>query len=84
MADRINDGSAKLLEQLAKKAGVTLFECDPKWGGRFGYRMADNLYVSVCGFRTEGAAYKHWIESALGEKATKALLDLLRKASAHA
>jgi hypothetical protein len=67
------------LEQFAKKAGVTTVECDPEWGGRIGYKEADYPNCSVCGFRTESAAYKHWLQSKFGKTTAKAVLSLLDK-----
>jgi hypothetical protein len=69
------------LEQFAKKAGVTLSECDPKlWGGRVAYQEADTPNCAVCGFRTESAAYKHWLSATFGKSTAKAVLGLLRRA----
>jgi hypothetical protein len=67
------------LEQFAKKAGVTLTECDSSWGGTIGYKDADYPNSMVCGFRTSAAAYKHWLEGKFGKKATKVVLGLLSK-----
>ena len=66
------------LEQFAKKAGVTLIECDPEWGGRIGYKEADHPNSSVCGFKTAASAYKHWLECTFGKRTAKAVAKLLK------
>lgn len=66
------------LTQFAKNAGVELIECDPEWGGRIGYKEKDHQNCTVCGFRTEQAAYKSWIKSKFGEHTAKAVMKLLK------
>lgn len=72
------------LEQFAKKAGVTLIECDPEWGGRIGYKEADHPNSSVCGFKTAASAYKHWLECTFGKRTAKAVAKLLKPSNALA
>lgn len=67
------------LEQFAKKAGVKLITCGSEWGGTIGYQTVDFPNSSVCGFRTENAAYKHWLQSMFGNKAGKAVISLLKE-----
>jgi len=76
--------NAKLIttvEELAKLAGVTLIDCDPEWGGRVGYKMADFPNMSICGFRTEKAALDSWMNGAFGEQTTKALKAVMKQAA---
>ena len=68
------------LEQFAKSAGVTLVVCDKDWGGKVAYKMKDSPNCMVAGFRTEQAAYKHWLKSTFGEHAAKAVTKLLKPA----
>jgi hypothetical protein len=66
------------LEQFAKKAGVELVDVGPQWGGgRLGYKESDHPNSVVCGFRTSGGAYKHWLQSTFGKNTAKAVLKLL-------
>ena len=65
------------LEQFAKKAGVTIFECSPEYGGRIGYKTKDSPNSTVCGFRTERAAYKSWLTSTFGAHTGKVVMKLL-------
>jgi hypothetical protein len=69
------------LEQFAKKAGVTIVACDPDWGGRVAYTEKDYPNSTVCGFRSEGAAYKHWLNDKFGPTTAKVLLSLMRSPS---
>lgn len=66
------------LEDFAKDAGVTLFRCDPEWGGTWGYKSEDYPNTSYCGFRSANAAYKGWAEGTFGKRSTKALLKLFK------
>lgn len=66
------------LEEFAKKAGVTLIECSPDWGGRVGYKTKDSPNSSVCGYRTAQSAYRGWLKGEFGEQASKAILKLLK------
>lgn len=70
------------LEQFAKKAGVELVECRPEWGGKVAYKTKDSPNCTICGFRTEQAAYKHWLKSTFGENAAKAVTKLLKPSNA--
>ena len=68
------------LEQFAKKAGISLVPCDPKqWGGGIAYECKDTPNVRTCGFRTERAAYRHWLTDAFGQRTAKAVLSLLQE-----
>ena len=71
------------LEQFAKEAGVTLIECGPEWGGRIGYKEKDYPNSSVCGFRTENAAYKHWLENTFDKNTAKAVTKLLKTSNSE-
>ena len=66
------------LEQFANKAGVTIVACDQEWGGRIGYKEKDHPNCTVCGFRTEQAAYKSWLKSKFGEHTAKVVTKLLK------
>lgn len=68
-----------LIKELALKAGVTIVECEPDWGGRIGYTDKDCPQTTICGFRTESAAYKHWYFSKFGESTGKALLKMMAR-----
>lgn len=70
------------LEQFAKNAGVKIVACDPGWGGRIGYTEKDHPNCTVCGFRTEQAAYKSWLKSAFGKHAARAVVKLLMPSNA--
>ena len=67
------------LEQFAKRAGVMIIECDPAWGGDIGYREKGSPNCTVCGFKSEKAAYKHWLVDTFGKHTAKAVLFLLEK-----
>ena len=67
------------LEEFAKDAGVSIVDCGEGWGGRLGYTESDYPNSSTCGFRTEKAAYKAWLEDKFGKHTAKAILKLLRK-----
>ena len=67
------------LEEFAKSAGVRIVECGPEWGGRIAYKTPDSPNTTWCGFRTERAAYKAWMEGTFGKHAAKAVLKLLKE-----
>lgn len=67
------------LEQFAKAAGVSLVECDGNWGGHIGWRAVDHPNSTYCGYKTEQAAYKSWLESSFGKQTAKAVIKLLQK-----
>lgn len=67
------------LEEFAKKAGMRLTKCDASWGGTIGYKEADHPNCEVCGFRTEKAAYKHWLSGSFGKKMSSAIEALLKE-----
>jgi hypothetical protein len=68
------------LEEFAKDAGVSIIDCGEGWGGRLGYTEIDFPNCSTCGFKTEKAAYKSWLEDKFGKQTAKAILKLLKKA----
>ena len=67
------------LEQFAINAGVKLVSCDKSWGGTIGYQCDDSPNSTVCGFKTEKAAYKHWLQDIFRNKAGKAVIKLLKE-----
>jgi hypothetical protein len=68
------------LEQFAKKAGISLVPCDAKqWGGGIAYQSKDTPNIMTCGFRTERAAYRHWLTNAFGPQLAKAVQTLLKE-----
>ena len=67
------------LEEFAKLAGVSVFKCDPEWGGSIGYNSKDYPNSRICGFRSEAAAYKSWLEDSFGPTTAKAVLALLKQ-----
>jgi hypothetical protein len=67
------------IKEFAEDAGVTIGRCEPDWGGTYSYKSEDYPNSTVCGFRSEAAAYKGWMEDSFGKKTTKALLRLLKK-----
>jgi len=69
------------LERFAKEAGVKIVSCDAHWGGKFAYTTSDAPNCKFCGFRSEAAAYRHWLADTFGAVASKALLKLLARAS---
>lgn len=73
----------KVLSKFAKECGVKLVACDPEWGGKVAYKEEDQQ-GTVCGFRTENAAYKHWLESTFGDRTGRAVLKLLRASAREA
>lgn len=71
----------KTLKDFATAAGVTIVEVGPGWGGKIGYSEVDWPNATVCGFRTENAAYKHWLVEKFGEQGSKVILKLLKEAN---
>jgi wobble nucleotide-excising tRNase len=69
------------LEEFAKEAGcvVSLHPGPENWGGKYQYHIADNPDCHFCGYKTEAAAYKGWLESTFGPTTAKAIIKLLRK-----
>lgn len=67
------------LEEFAIESGVTIIECDPSWGGPFGYVEASAPNSSVNGFRTPAAAYRNWMNGTFGEQTAKALVKLFKQ-----
>ena len=66
------------LAQFAKKAGVQIVR-QGLGGASICYKEADHPNCTVGGFRTENAAYKHWLGSTFGERTSKAVMSLLRR-----
>jgi hypothetical protein len=70
-------------KEFAMNCGCVVFQMTPEqsqgYGGRWAYRSLDKPNCSWCGFRTEEAAYKGFLEGTFGAHATKALLKLLKK-----
>jgi hypothetical protein len=56
----------EVIRELAKKAGCTVKRCDPSWGGTWAYSVLDKNY-SVCGLKTEQAAYESFMKEELGD-----------------
>ncbi len=76
------DRDAAMLAKFAKQSGVVIVKVNAKdWGGPIGYREGKDSSHTVCGFRTENAAYRDWFESKLGKKTAAAIMALMRKAS---
>ena len=71
----------KTLKDFATAAGVTIVEVSPGWGGKIGYKSADWPNSTICGFRTESAAYKHWLTDTFGKQTSKAIMKLLKEAN---
>ena len=67
------------LAAFAKKAGVRIVSCDPEWGGRFAYQTGKSTNYTMCGFKSENAAYEHWLNDQFGSSVGKLVLKLLRK-----
>lgn len=73
------------LEQFAKHAGVVLSPCDPKvWGGSIAYSTKDWQEIKTCGFRSNNAAYRHWLDDTFGGYAADALRKILDKSPSKA
>ena len=66
------------LEQFAKKAGVTIVECDPSWGGTIAFIEKDSP-TTRRGYKTKEAAYKGWLTGKFGRSTGSAVLALLKK-----
>ena len=64
------------LEQFAKKAGVRIVTCSRE------LHYQDGSNTTVGPFRTEAAAYKHWLVSEFTPQIAKAILRLLRETEA--
>lgn len=71
------------LEQFATLAGVEIEDCDPEWGGRVAYKLADHPNSTYCGYRTKEAAYKSWLEGTFGKRTAKAVVKLLKSSNAE-
>ena len=69
------------LEQFATLAGVEIEDCDPEWGGRVAYKLADHPNSTYCGYRTKEAAYKSWLEGTFGKRTAKAVVKLLKSSN---
>ena len=67
------------LEQFAKKAGVSIVECEPSWGGTIAFTEKDSPNTTYCGYKTKEAAYKSWLTGKFGKSTGKAVLALLTK-----
>lgn len=67
------------LEEFAKDAGVEVFECEPGWGGKWGYKELNYRNVTVCGCKTKTACYKDWLACKFGERTAAAIIKLLRR-----
>lgn len=67
------------LEEFAKQCGVTLVDCGPDRGGHIGYREKDHPNITICGFRKESAAYKHWMADTFGPTTAKTIFKLLKE-----
>lgn len=67
------------LEEFAKKCGVTIHTCEPEWGGHIAYKEKDYPNATICGFKTEAAAYKRWLEGKFGKTAGKMVIKLLKE-----
>jgi hypothetical protein len=68
-----------MLKDFAKRAGVRIVKVSAAdWGGSIGYIEKGYPNYTTCGFRTENAAYTHWLQSTFGRFAAKAVLDLMR------
>ena len=46
------------LKEFATKAGVEVFECEPGYGGKYGYKEKEFPSASMLGFRSERLATK--------------------------
>lgn len=69
----------KSLNEFADAAGVSIVECGPGWGGRYGYTTKDYPNCTECGYRTKKAAREGWAVQTFGEQAAKALFALLEQ-----
>lgn len=76
---------AKALAKFAKASGVKIVTCDKtQWGGSIAYTEKDYPWSKISGFKSESAAYKHWVESTFGRHAGRAVLKLLRASTRRA
>lgn len=67
------------LKEFAIESGVTVFECEPGWGGKYGYTESQFPQSRVNGFRSQKACYEDWFKCKFGEQTAKALMKLLKK-----
>ena len=67
------------VEWFAKKCGVTLERRSPEYGCAIVYFEADSPHTSVGMFRTELAAYRHWMESKFDKKTSRVIMRLLKE-----
>jgi hypothetical protein len=69
------------LEEFAKEAGcvVSLNPTPEGWNGKCQYHTVDHPNCYFCGYKTEAAAYKGWLEGTFGPTTAKAILKLLKE-----
>lgn len=67
------------LEEFAKLGGVQILRCGKEWGGTWAYTETDHPNSTYCGYRTEQAAYKAWLNGSFGPTLAKAVLKLLKE-----
>ena len=65
------------LKQFADMAGVSVKECGPGWGGRYGYVTDDAPNCMECGYKTKNSARKAWLMNTFGDKTATAVQALL-------
>jgi hypothetical protein len=69
------------LEEFVKLGGCQAQRCEKEWGGTWAYTTKDYPNSTQCGYRTEQAAYKAWLDDSFGPVLAKAVLKLLRSAT---
>ena len=65
------------LEEFAKSAGVRVIRHSGN-SGKFAYLEAGYPYTIYSGFRTEGGAYRHWLEGMFGKRTGRTVMRLLK------
>ena len=67
------------LEQFARQAGCIVSMNEDGWGGKYQYHTIENPNCFFCGYKTEAAAYRGWMNDSFGPTTSKVVLKLLKK-----
>jgi hypothetical protein len=68
------------IEKFAKACGVRIVRCRSReWGGSYGYALEDHPNTNFLGYKDKNSAYHHWMHETFGDKASKALINILNK-----
>lgn len=67
------------VRKFARSAGVRIIDNGHPYNERYHYTEKGYPNTTVGGFRTERAAYAHWLASSFGENTSRAILALIRR-----